>query len=614
MPDVRGQSVTQRLALCRDLLDLRHKLAAAPDETKIKARVLALRRAASIRKVLLGRDDTTLADELLSPAVMAEKIKGALLAVKDAPAHERDAAAVYAHAIASTMSVIASAEGRIGVGPGSDGLRALRDAIAEAGFDAYRSDFADGYIDASIARGKIVDDQVRDALDSAAKGGTEADYAVEEATRQLAGRYDEIYAEYQRLRDAAIQAAKEHGGESPQYLEARAAWDAFDTKQLVPAQVAKTALDFEPKRRAKAAFANVGQRVIERMLEASPVSVEAAEGWAQGQEITPQAAARLKKIGYPLDELRRDMAEFYRFTGGRLAAVRVHSKGDRRANATDIESHGKVGTINLDSSFDKRVLWHELAHHMEADPVAKVAAGRFIRRRALDGGKVYSLRSLTGSKGYRADEGAYKDHFFDHYVGKVYRNGVTEVFSMAVESFSNPELLARRLAVDPETLEFVAGFVKAPRTPLADAHMGLREIVRQMEDDVLEANEEAAGALIKKVAASVQFTPDTDLSWAEAMGWYVVRYGEQLGRLESTETGTVVYVASGKVKNPDTRRLGAGLILFWPWTGGASGLRAFSLPTKDLDYARASVALYARTGAVPSWYSLNNPEFLQKNL
>jgi hypothetical protein len=74
-------------------------------------------------------------------------------------------------------------------------------------------------------------------------------------------------------------------------------------------------------------------------------------------------------------------------------------KGDRRANATDIGEHGKPGTIHLDTNFSKRTLWHELGHHIEADPAAKMVAGQMIRRRAKSAapGK---LRRITGNKAY----------------------------------------------------------------------------------------------------------------------------------------------------------------------------------------------------------------------
>lgn len=602
MADVRGLSVRQRLALCRDLLTVRAKLAGVPEKNRIKAEVMAKRRAAAIRKVLLGRDGASLTDALLSPAAMADAITAALNAVKDAPQHERDAEVVYAQSIVTTMRVIASAEGRLGMGDTDDG-KLLQKAIEDAGFDSYLSGFAEGVLDAHIAAGKLPDD-VHEELKVAAAGGTEADHAVSEATRALARRHAALAERARELRNAAILAHERFGYDSLEYAVARAAWDKFDTEELAPAEGAVNEVAYEPIKRAKVAFARVGAKVIAGLLEASPIAVDEAERWAEAQEVTKAARTRLGKLGYPLAQVRADLAEFCRLTGGRVQSVRIDSNGSRRANATDIEAHGQVGTINLGSSFDKRVLWHELAHHMESDPVAKAASGRFIRRRSVDGDTRYSLQSLTGNTGYRKNEAAYKDHFFDPYVGKVYSSGITEVFSMGVESFSNPELLARRLAVDPEHLAYIAGFMKAKPSPLSAAHAALHEILREMNDEAVEASGDALANQLKALASSTKLVPDSDIAWAGALDWMLRSYGKQVGRLVGP-SGATAYLFSGMVRNYDHgRRKVAGLTVVWRARQGE--VYCTNLPTRDKTYALAALALYERDGVAPSWHKLND--------
>jgi hypothetical protein len=119
----------------------------------------------------------------------------------------------------------------------------------------------------------------------------------------------------------------------------------------------------------------------------------------------------------------------------------------------------------LGQKFDKRVLFHELAHLLEQDPAAQQAAqGFLIKRRTSTTTK--SLRKMTGNKGYRPTEEAYPDSFIDPYIGKYYERGETEVFSMGVESFSHPSLLALRIAKDPEMFALVAGFLQSAQNPL----------------------------------------------------------------------------------------------------------------------------------------------------
>jgi hypothetical protein len=309
------------------------------------------------------------------------------------------------------------------------------------------------------------------------------------------------------------------------------------------------------------------------------------------------------------------MADFYRFSGGRVVKVRVHSKGDKRANATGIEDHGKEGVIHLDSSFDKRILWHELAHHIEADPIAKITASAFIRRRSIDG-KAYSLRSLTGSNGYRPNESAYKDHFFDHYVGKIYNDGLTEVFAMGVESFCDPLTLGQRMAKDPETLEFVAGHLKQPIHPLAKAHMALRE---RLIDVSNEANEEAGSELEqmqKRLAEGAEVIPDTDDQWLRDSRWDWCVKGKQVGRLPYSGW----YVFEGLVRNPKTKRKGAGVILVK--VSHADGvdflgkprtsLRMVELAGRGLMMARLADVAWQKTGVFPDAYQLENSNYLRR--
>lgn len=508
-----GRPLRARLDMCSNLMLLRKKINAADDANKINVGVMAGRRIAAIRRVLLGRAGVSLADELLVPGVAAARMLAELEAVKDGPANVRAAKAAYARGIMQTIGVIQNAEVKIGAadmqrGVWDDLARSIND-ILPSGADGLER--ADPVIYDCIERGAF-GGELHAELATATAGGTDADEQVSSFTRMKADAYDKVLAQQQAMYRDVMAIRSNPDVDQTAIDAAYKNYTVFLDEVLAPVESARNEVILADRKKACNAFARVGSKLIASVMDASLIRQDDAAKWADVQEITPQAVARLRKIGYPVDQLRADMAEFYRFTGGRVTTVRIHSKGDRRANATDIEAHGKVGTINLATSFDKRVLWHELAHHMEADPVAKMAAGRFIRRRSTDG-KTHSLRSLSGNNGYRSDEIALKGDFFSPYVGKVYQDGVTEVFSMGVESFSNPELLARRAAVDPQTLEFIAGFVKAEMDPLARAHMNLREIVREMQEEATEATEESAASHIKGMAATVDLVPDTDTQW-----------------------------------------------------------------------------------------------------
>lgn len=610
VPIGSARTVAERLRLCHNLISLRGMIN-SDGPNKIKVMVMARRRVAAIRRVLLGRDGVNLADELLLANLAGARLLAALEAVKDKPEPERVATAVYAKDIMRALSLIRDAEESIGLtGTAPAFPPALRDAISAllpASTD-YGEDVkpVDPVLFECLERGSF-GKELKDELAQAAAGGSEADEQVSKTTRMMAGGYEKALAERNRLENALLSMRSGSEPDEAAILAAQQEYQAFIKEVLTPVAEAHYEVEHAARKRAKNAFATVGTKLITSVMDASPITPDAAAKWAAAQEITPPAVARLRKIGYPLTQVREDVAEFYRFTAGRVTAVRIHSKGDRRANATDIHTHSKVGTIHLDGSFDKRTLWHELAHHMEADPLAKMAAGRFIRRRSVDG-QHYSLRSLSGNKGYRSDEVALKGDFFSPYVGKIYRDGTTEVFSMGVESFSDPETLARRAAQDPQTLEFVAGFVRAPMDPLAQAHSALREIMREMQEEATQATGNALDDMLKALADTVELTPDTDTAWIVGQGGYRVEsYGwTQLGRFE--ESG--YYVMAGKVRNHQTKRKCSGLVLVKMESHGRMGWR--EVPGTDQTTIKAMYAIYKKSGTMPALYQMESMDYLKR--
>lgn len=596
-----GRPLRTRMDLCSELFVLRKTIVSAGDSTKHKVRVMAGRRVQAIRGVLLGRAGLTLADEMLTPGFAESHLLNALESVKDKPRHEQVATAAYAKGIMKTLGAIQGAERRFGAGDGAIGFsdELVRAADALLPGDGNYGDKVDPVIDHCIGAGAF-GDELRSELVAAKLGGTKEDEYVDSFVKMKAAAYDKVLAErevvYRKYREGNVADLEANYAEYQKFLD----------EVFAPVESARNEVIMAERQKASNAFARVGKKLIATVMDKSPIAQDDAVKWANAQEVTKQAVARLKKIGYPLESLRADMAEFYRFTGGRLAAVKIHSKGDKRANATDIEAHSKVGTVNMDANFTKRTLWHEMAHHMEADPVAKMAAGRFIRRRSVDG-KKYSLRSLSGNSGYRKDEAAFNGNFFSPYVGKVYADGVTEVFSMGVESFSNAETLARRAVDDPQTLEFIAGFVKAPLDPLAKAHMTLREITATMQTDLNEAIEGDLDSLLKGLADTVEITPDTDTSWVGQNDWQLSRF-KQIGRFGDSG----YYLLAGKVTAITSRRKMNGLVLARVTSSG--WVERSEIPGTDQTVIKAMVAIYQKTGAIPNYYLMNDINYIRKQL
>lgn len=299
--------------------------------------------------------------------------------------------------------------------------------------------------------------------------------------------------------------------------------------------------------RADAGLREAATKVISAFQEASPVTEAEATAWAARQEISKQAVTRLKKTGYTAEQVRADMAEFYRLSGGRLGSVKINTNGSTRANATGIHGHGSA-VINIDGDFDRRTLWHENGHHLEADPSVLAAAKAFLRKRS-DGTGLHTLRSLTGNTSYRSNEKAYRDHFFSHYVGKHYSDA-TEVMSMAMESLSDPTLLGQRLAQDPEIFKLLEGIMKTPVNKLMHLMHDVREKNASVQAEFVEAQADARGPLLKAVASKVDISaqmPDVNPAALQTVtGWYarVYKLGDFVGAHINGTTAYLVYKAA----------------------------------------------------------------------
>jgi hypothetical protein len=608
-----GVPLRMRMDLCSELFSLRKTIVSASDDKKIKVDVMAGRRVKAIRAKLLGTAELTLADEMLVPGFVDLHLTAALTAAKDKPKHEQIAIAAYAKGILATIRVIKGAEARLGfVDANQDAIPEIDNAI-DAMLAGRGVEVADPVIDDCIAGGAL-GDEIRADLVAAVTGGKEPQERLDGFIRIKAAAFDKVTAQraemLSALHDLKVKSRASYfaTGQEGDQTEINAAYDAyykFVEEVVTPVENARNEVIRFEQRTIKNAYTRVGEKIIASVIDKSAIGQDAAVKWAAAQEITKPAIARLKKMGYAPDAVRADMAEFYRFTGGRVSLVKIHSKGDKRANATDIEAHGKIGTVNIDGRFCKRTLWHELAHHMESDPVAKMAAGRYIRRRSVDG-KQYSLRSLSGNTSYRRDEVAFNGNFFSPYVGKVYGDGVTEVFAMGVESFSDAEMLARRAVQDPQTLEFIAGYVKKPMDPLAKAHMTLRNIVTEMQEDVAEATGNDLEGRIKGLAETVELVPDTDTTWQNG-DWRLSRF-KQLGQFDQSG----YYVLSGKVRNPTTRRVCNGLLLARRNSSG--WMETTEIAGTDQSVLRAMFALYRKNGVMPNYYSMTMADYVQRQI
>ena len=231
------------------------------------------------------------------------------------------------------------------------------------------------------------------------------------------------------------------------------------TEERIELLKTKVALQADIYERAEVAHSEFTQSI----LAASPVTDDQALDYAQSIEFDSDTAKAIKAAGYDEKSLYSDLAEFYKLSHGTLRPFDLRNWKNSRAWAL-VNSR----QINTSKKLTKTVLFHEIAHLYEDDPALKLATQEFMNQRnKRDDGRVYRLRDLTGRDSYKPDEVAIKGGFFDPYVGKIYRDGGTEVYAMGVQALANPMDFMRIMDKDPEHLNMVLGLMLA-KSPVDD--------------------------------------------------------------------------------------------------------------------------------------------------
>lgn len=305
-----------------------------------------------------------------------------------------------------------------------------------------------------------------------------------------------------------------------------------------------------------------GKAVIDAVMSKSPITTEQADAYANQQVIDSNAKTSLNNIGYTEEKLRADIAEFYRITGGKVAPLRIRqgSYGSGRASAMD-NGDNALDTIQIGNGFTKKTLWHEMGHSVEfGDSTAKIAAHGFLKKRR-ESGKLFKLRDLTG-QGYRKDEVAYKDNFFDPYVGKYYKDGYTEVMSMGFECLSSPEKAAILASKDKEHLALVMGYMTGDMRQLPKLRLRKANNAKSNVIEAAKTREELSDGIMKygkKIKISGSHKLEGDLRTAFDFGLVSGSF-----RMASNNAPKFIgrvgdfHVYKGKMRNLKTWRVGTG--------------------------------------------------------
>ena len=622
--------VKNRLALCADLLDQQKRRNTPFDRDSEKARAQALidRRISAIRAILLPGwkpEGPSLVDVLLSPSMAKPALMAQLEAAKAMPAHDSAAAGYIAQDLERIVLAFANAEFALGLSNRKVGMPEVAKA-AQALMPADDDSAPTWQKGFTAARPVVLGSIAAGALSTEQQALWDKHAAILlPVSRDWTLQYPDLVATWLPMQTKLQALLAERGAVEAKYKQEAQKRPRNKEKLAhieslyidLSGQIRKLQTEFDgPNDQALEAFNQVKnarkeaseivqKAIIDPLMEASPVSAEQAKDWStQNIKIDAAASRRLNTLNYPAEQLRQDAAAFFRLTKGLIDKITISVDDKGRAYAGNIKDHGKPGLIAISNAFDRRILWHEMGHHIEADPAAAAASQLYIRMRSKDGA-VLRLDQLKPNASYKPDELTFNADFFDPYVSKIY-GGVTEVFSMAMESFSDPVLLLDRQKRDPELFAFVMGYINSPSTVLKQMHQAMRQAMRGTNDSMDASADGAFAAKIKALAKRIHLEPDQSDDWmiGNRQSWMV--YDLANGKLGTVKVGDKeIHIYNAKVIAPKTGRKVPGYAVFWVVEGGY--MEKLQIPMRNREYLMAYLSkvveqLQADWERSPIWY------------
>lgn len=162
------------------------------------------------------------------------------------------------------------------------------------------------------------------------------------------------------------------------------------------------------------------------------------------------------KLKSSTNDIRDKAADFYAMSNGKGSeSLNTIVKTTNRAYANP-NGDLNIGNNTKNGEVDKRVLFHEMAHHVEFENSRYSAAAReFVQSRAT--GEEMKLKDITGNPSYGNSEKAIPGDFINPYVGKVYKSGSTEVLSVGAERFHSKTTAKNFIERDREHFLFTVG-------------------------------------------------------------------------------------------------------------------------------------------------------------
>jgi hypothetical protein len=186
------------------------------------------------------------------------------------------------------------------------------------------------------------------------------------------------------------------------------------------------------------------------IIDKHGISEAIAEKWVSNLNYF---GSSLSKDPRAIAEVKETLKEVYRVSGGKGgSSVRYVSSDSERAFAN------RGGTLETGKAREKITIYHEYAHHIEYRTSGTAESARDWIESRSPSKTPEKLKDLTGIN-YGNDEVALKDKFIDPYVGKIYgsKGSSTEVISMGVEKFHDPNSMRNFHRQDPEHFHYVLG-------------------------------------------------------------------------------------------------------------------------------------------------------------
>ncbi len=234
------------------------------------------------------------------------------------------------------------------------------------------------------------------------------------------------------------------------FMKQKVGGSSFET-EVVHRKVWEIELEEVIEKTSKKKVQPIASKKAEKFRSQATFDADRVQGNAR-KSVEKKFKKRVDAFGDHLENFAND--EVVENFNNRHLVTEIYDQQNYRANC-DV----RWGKVKLSRWDNRETAFHEMGHLIESDQATARKAVAWVRKR---GGGVHNkttygkIVSWTNDKNFAA----YKDRFISTYVGKLYREGYTEVISVGMQQFATKRKMLAFAKKDFDHFSFILGILQ----------------------------------------------------------------------------------------------------------------------------------------------------------